>query len=284
MRHKLNPTFSEFMRALVRPTTYNITKNKHIVFGLIMGVPFPALMLWQDFICSNIAFTLRNLASRFTVHPYHYFFIFFPFLTGIVIGAFGTIRRKSKKRISSLIAKLEAMSLADTLTDLFNRRHFEEELAKEFQRASRNSSPFAIISMDMDNLKELNDTEGHPVGDNILRAIGLIVNENSRLYDVPARLGGDEFMVLLPNTTEEEALVFAERLHEHISRHDFTKNGASGKMNISVSIGVANYPLDGKEVSQVTEAADRALYAAKKRGKDCVCSSIDENNLRIRST
>ncbi len=270
MPHKLNPTFAEFIFALVRPTTFNITKNKHIVFGLLLGLPIPALMLWLDFYISGTAFTFTNLALKFVEHPFHYFFIFTPFLTGIIFGAFGTIRRENNERIATLIGKLETMSNTDALTGLYNRRYFEIELDKEYQRASRSASPFAVVCIDLDNLKELNDTDGHITGDRVLRSIGEITRKNCRLYDVPARHGGDEYTVLLPNTTGAHAVSFARRLCEHIAAYGFAQEGVSGNIPITVSIGVATYPDNGKDIGAIMEAADGALYEAKRRGRNCI--------------
>ncbi len=268
MPHKLNPTFAEFIYALVRPGTFNITKNKHIIFGLLLGLPIPALMIWLDFYVSGTIFTFTNLALKFVEHPFHYFFIFTPFLTGVIFGAFGTISRENNERIAALIEKLEVMSNTDALTGIYNRRYFEIELGKEYQRASRSASPFAVACVDLDNLKELNDTDGHLTGDRVLQNIGEIIRKNCRLYDVPARLGGDEYAILLPNTTGSHAVSFASRLCEHIAAHNFAQEGASGNIPITVSIGVATYPDDGRDVGAVMKSADSALYEAKHRGRN----------------
>jgi diguanylate cyclase (GGDEF)-like protein len=268
MPHSLNTTFGEFMRALARPNTYNITKNKHIVFGMLLGLLFPILMIWLDFYISGDEFSLEELGRKFVEHPFHYLFIFIPFVTGVIFGAFGTIRRENNERIAALIEQLQLISNTDTLTELYNRRYFEAELEKEFQRASRTASPFAIVSIDLDNLKAINDTCGHPAGDRVLQAIGKIARGNCRLYDVPARLGGDEFVVLLPNTTMAHSVTFAQRLCDQIAGHDFSLEGVVKKRPVTVSVGVASYPEQGQEVSVVMQAADKALYEAKRRGRN----------------
>ncbi|MCK4858886.1 MAG: diguanylate cyclase, partial [candidate division Zixibacteria bacterium] len=190
MKHKLNPTFSEFLYALIR-----LRINKNIIFGLILGLPFPILLMWQDFYSSGWAFSLENLGLKLSEHSYHYIFIFLPILTGLVAGVFGSVRRDSARRIKALIEELEKLSNVDSLTTLYTRRYFDCEIAKEFQRASRNNTTFAVVAIDLDNLKALNDNDGHPVGDAVLESIGRIIHENSRIYDVPARLGGDEFTI-----------------------------------------------------------------------------------------
>ncbi len=263
--YKLNPTFNEFMYALIR-----LHINKNIIFGLILGLPFPVLLMWQDFYSSGWAFSLEKLGLKLSEHSYHYFFIFLPIITGLVAGVFGSVREKSSRRIKALIEELEKLSNIDSLTTLYTRRYFDSEIAKEFQRASRNNTTFAIAAVDLDKLKALNDTDGHPVGDAVLESIGRIVHENCRLYDVPARLGGDEFSILLPNTTEEHAITVAKRLRDQIDKHDFAEAGISGKTPITISIGVANYPDDGDTIATVMKAADKALYDAKSCGRNCI--------------
>ena len=121
--------------------------------------------MWQDFYSSSTNFTIANLGQKLAAHPYHYIFFVVPILTGLVAGVFGSVRDKSARRINDLIEELEKLSNVDSLTTLYARRYFDSEIAKEFQRASRNHTTFALAAIDLDNLKQLNDTEGHPIGD-----------------------------------------------------------------------------------------------------------------------
>jgi diguanylate cyclase (GGDEF)-like protein len=269
MTQRLSPTLAEFLRALTRPNTFNITRNRHIIFGLLLGLPIPILVLWLDFYLTGKGpFCLAAVLERFALRPFHYLFLFVPFISGIILGAFGTIRRESNQRIQSLIEQLEFLSNTDPLTSLYNRRYFDAELEKEFQRASRGGESFSIVMFDVDNLKALNDSDGHATGSQVLRTIGRITHANCRLYDVPARYGGDEFIALLPNTTKERATAFARRLFEAVKTHDFSADGVSGKVPVSVSIGAATYPDDAGDAHCVVECADAALYRAKKGGRD----------------
>jgi len=268
MAQRLGTTLGEFLRALTRPNTFNITKNRHIIFGLLLGLPIPVLVLWLDFyLTGKEPFSAGAILERFALRPFHYFFLFVPFISGVILGAFGTIRRESNQRIQSLIEQLEFLSNTDPLTSLYNRRYFDAELEKEFQRASRGGESFSVVMFDVDNLKALNDSDGHAVGSRALKTVGGIARANCRLYDVPARYGGDEFIVLLPNTAKEPATTFAKRVLEAVERRDFADDGVSGRVPVSVSIGVATYPDDADDAHRVVECADLALYSAKKGGR-----------------
>jgi diguanylate cyclase (GGDEF)-like protein len=268
MAYRLNPTLAEFLRALKRPNTFNITKNRHIIFGLLLGLPIPILVLWLDlYLTGRGPVSLSAILERFALRPFHYLFLFVPFITGIILGAFGTIRRENDQRIQALIEQLETLSNMDPLTALYNRRYFDVEMEKEYQRASRGGESFSIVMFDVDNLKTLNDLDGHAAGSKVLKAIGRIAHANCRLYDVPARYGGDEFIFLLPNTTKEHAMAFARRLFDAVKKHDFNEDGVSGRSPVSISIGVAAYPDDAGGVHEVVECADAAMYVAKKGGR-----------------
>jgi diguanylate cyclase (GGDEF)-like protein len=268
MSYRLNPTLAEFLRALARANTFNITRNKHIIFGLLLGIPIPILVLWLDiYPTGKGTLTLSAVLERLALHPGYHLFLIVPFITGIILGAFGTIRRDNNQRMENLIKQLEVLSNTDPLTALYNRRYFDAELGKECQRASRGKERFSIVMFDMDNLKLLNDRDGHAVGSKALQAVGKITRSNVRLYDVPARYGGDEFIVLLPNTAKEHASAFARRLLEEMRKHDFRLEGVSGSAPVSVSIGVAAYPDDAGDARGVLECADAALYRAKKEGR-----------------
>ncbi len=162
---------------------------------------------------------------------------------------------------SQLYARAEQRARIDELTELFNRRHFEERLKEEIARHSRYSNAFSLLMLDLDNLKTYNDIYGHPAGDEILKQIGSIIRSSIRNADQAFRYGGDEFTVILPQTSGEDAYVVAERVREQIASEMKAKEIA-----ITCSIGLASYPSDGVMSGELITATDTALYYAKRTG------------------
>ena len=164
---------------------------------------------------------------------------------------------------------LEQLSLTDALTRLHNHRFFQDRLALEIRRSDRNGEPLALILMDIDDFKSLNDRYGHAVGDEVLRRVGHVINNTVRGIDLPARYGGEEFAVLAPSTPQQGALALAEKLRMAVRSSRFRREGIEGEraLSVTLSIGVAVYAGDPKSFFN---DADRALYRAKAAGKDCV--------------
>jgi diguanylate cyclase (GGDEF)-like protein len=164
---------------------------------------------------------------------------------------------------------LEQLSFTDGLTRLHNHRYFQDRLRVEVRRADRTGEQLALLLVDIDDFKALNDRHGHAVGDNVLRRVGSVINESVREADLPARYGGEEFVVLAPHTGKVGALALAEKLRAAISRARFEGEGTSAvaEIQVSVSIGVSVY---GGDARRLFNDADRALYQAKATGKDCV--------------
>jgi two-component system cell cycle response regulator len=171
-----------------------------------------------------------------------------------------------------LYRQIARISVTDGLTGLTNVRHFRELAQREHSRAGRHKDPYAILMMDIDHFKKVNDLYGHPVGDIVLREMAMIFREAVRLTDLPARYGGEEFVVLLPQTRLPEAGVVGDRIREAVERKVFA--APSPMIRCTVSIGIADYlpGMDGTEKT-VIERADQALYAAKRGGRNrVVCS------------
>ncbi|MFZ5482190.1 MAG: diguanylate cyclase [Myxococcota bacterium] len=162
--------------------------------------------------------------------------------------------------------RLEHLAVTDGLTGLRNHRHFQESLAAEVARASRTDRPFGLLMVDVDHFKRLNDTLGHPAGDEILRAISDAIAAAVRATDGVARYGGEEFAVLLPDTDAEGSAVLAERVRAAVAA--LPPEGS--RPLVSVSVGVASWPRDGRDATSLVAAADRALYAAKRTGRNRV--------------
>ena len=161
--------------------------------------------------------------------------------------------------------ELREQAIRDALTGLFNRRFLEETLAHEVARASRGDTTFGLLMFDIDNFKELNDTYGHAGGDAVLRGVGKIMSQRLRAQDVACRFGGDEFIVVMPETSLENAghkgLELLGRLqHMHREPVDMPLPG------MSFSMGVAAFPEHGRTGKELLDAVDAALYRAKQQG------------------
>jgi diguanylate cyclase (GGDEF)-like protein len=165
-----------------------------------------------------------------------------------------------------LHAKTVAMAEVDGLTGVYNRRHYEEEIARNLEAAARTGSAFAMVILDPDRFKRINDAHGHLVGDQVLKEIARLLVENVRGTDVVARYGGDEFVVLLAETSVQAAAQVAEKLRDRVKQSALAGGVVSG---LTLSAGVAGS--QGRESpEQLFERADRALYAAKEGGRDRV--------------
>jgi diguanylate cyclase (GGDEF)-like protein len=172
--------------------------------------------------------------------------------------------------------ELEQLSATDGLTGLFNHRHFQAQFLREAKRAERNASPLCLVLVDVDDFKHLNDSLGHSAGDRVLEEIAGAMLGQIRGADYLARYGGEEFVLLLPQTNVEGGLALAEKVRGAVEALDIPVIGPEGRVQVTVSIGLAPYAL-GPEAT--FEAADRALYEAKAAGKNraLVASSSDED-------
>ena len=168
---------------------------------------------------------------------------------------------------------LASMVLSDPLTGCLNRRGFDQALAREVGRASRSGSALALLALDLDHFKLINDTHGHLLGDEVLRAAGALLNRACRTGDVVARTGGEEFTVLLPDTDAAGAFQFASRLCDLVRGHPFPPSAPGGEpIRVTTSIGVvAGAPEPRGDFTALFSArADVALYVAKRSGRDRV--------------
>jgi len=167
---------------------------------------------------------------------------------------------------AELLEQLRRSAAVDGLTGIANRRSFDEALGREVARAARTGGALGIVLIDLDHFKRLNDGYGHLAGDEALRAVASALRDSSRSPDSVARFGGEEFAVLLPDADAEETAAVAERLRELVAR-------TPAPEPITASFGTATYPADGRSGTELVEAADRALYAAKRDGRDRVVSA-----------
>ena len=173
-----------------------------------------------------------------------------------------------------LVAGIQKVASRDTLTGAFNRRRLEEEATRLQSRCRRTGDNFAVMLIDIDQFKYVNDNYGHPVGDEVLRNLATIAQASIRTEDYFARYGGDEFCILLPSTSAEDALGLAERLR--LSYATRMRSVAGFTLNSTVSIGIADSFRLGLDFKAIIAAADTALYEAKQSGRNRVIAYASE--------
>jgi diguanylate cyclase (GGDEF)-like protein len=164
---------------------------------------------------------------------------------------------------------LRDRSIRDPLTGLFNRRYLEETLEREISRSARSGKPIGLMMLDIDHFKQFNDTFGHLGGDALIRELGALLHDHTRVEDAACRYGGDEFVVLLPESSLDVTLLRAEEIRQTASQFNIMHEG-SVLSAITLTVGVAAYPHHGANMDELIHAADEALYRAKHEGGDRV--------------
>jgi diguanylate cyclase (GGDEF)-like protein len=180
-----------------------------------------------------------------------------PGLAGILFGYLLAYNRM-------LSDQMRKMAYTDSLTGLYNRLHFNQFLEAEIDKSKRYGSKLSIIFFDLDHFKQINDTHGHVVGDNILKEIALIISEANRSSDIFARYGGEEFIILAASTNIKGAHDHARRLKQDVEQHQFSIG------RVTCSFGVTELIPETDTLSTLIERADAALYDAKAAGRNCV--------------
>jgi diguanylate cyclase (GGDEF)-like protein len=173
------------------------------------------------------------------------------------------------------VHRLAYAATVDALTGLFNRTYLDVRLLEEVERAKRGSSPLTLLMADIDGFKLINDTHGHQMGDAVLQAVASTARSAVRVFDVCARYGGDEFAILMPSSDHASAVTCAERIRQRVA--DYLSDGDAARRlpPITISIGVAVID-EGDAPADLVGRADRCLYKAKARGKNCVCLSSND--------
>ncbi|MDR0623493.1 MAG: diguanylate cyclase [Treponema sp.] len=198
-----------------------------------------------------------------------------PFKNAIVIA-----RVKTHIQIVHQIRMIERLGLVDPLTDIPNRRCFDDRLGIEWRRAVREKTPLAFLMMDVDKFKNYNDTWGHPQGDVLLKAISRVFTSAARRPgDLAARIGGEEFGVLLPDADLKAALSIAEEIRSRIEKLKIPAADGKTETSATISIGaVSLVPAKDMLIADFISTADRRLYAAKERGRNQVCSEENQGS------
>jgi len=186
--------------------------------------------------------------------------------------------RQARDELQTAHDELAALAVTDPLTGLPNHRALVTALEQELERAQRYHHPCAVLFVDLDHFKALNDGYGHAAGDAALRELGVVVRSCLRNIDIIGRWGGEEFLALLPETNEEAALKTAERIRSAIAAHIFS---AGGGMHLTSSLGVAVYPNHALDRSALVAAADLAMYVAKKLGRNQTRSASDPTTVSL---
>ena len=174
----------------------------------------------------------------------------------------------SRLGMQSLNHQLEMMSRVDGLTGLCNRHFWEEQFVMEYKRDKRSKSPSALIMIDIDNLKKVNDTYGHPAGDEVIKALASVIKKATRETDIAGRYGGEEFAIILPDTPIANVEFVAERIRRLVEKYTVAYDEINVKFTIS--LGIAGFKHSQKDSTHWLDAADKALYQAKNLGKNRV--------------
>lgn len=182
--------------------------------------------------------------------------------------------------VSRRSRELESLANTDPLTGLSNVRHLHQELGHSLEVSKRYDQPFALLVLDIDGLKRVNDARGHAAGDRVLVQVALALRRSVRNVDTPARIGGDEFCVLAPHQTAESARTLGERLAQAVTAE--TADG--GEAGVGISIGVVACPEHGDEAESLLEVADQAMYRAKAGGDQVAVGDPTEPEIKVEKT
>jgi len=222
-------------------------RNKLLIYLFYVGLScFLTIFL-------NILHTLYVLKIPLTVASF-----IIPTFAGLLFGLM-------LAHIKALSAKLRDIAYTDSLTNIYNRLHFAHFLDAEIDKVKRYGGTFSIIFFDLDHFKEVNDTYGHMIGDDILACVTEIVSKANRSADIFARYGGEEFIILTPETDISGALIHAERLRNDIDKFEFKTVG-----HVTSSFGVTEFIAEKDNVETLLERVDKALYLSKEYGRNRV--------------
>jgi diguanylate cyclase (GGDEF)-like protein len=248
------------LAVLAIDTFRNIFENTYfgLYFGSLYGLMPPEIgsVLGQPVLL--IVPKLLNLAAGGAV-------------LGLLLLRWLPLAVRERGRAEQHASDLETLAAIDWLTGIYNRRHFETLARAELARCQRYMRPLSILMIDIDHFKAVNDRLGHAAGDRVLQTVAAVCRSAKRDSDIVARVGGEEFAVMLPETTEQAAQQFAERLRQQVRDCSPTIDGE--KLDVAVSIGIAAATLSTSGIESLLRRADQALYEAKRAGRDQVVVS-----------
>jgi len=181
------------------------------------------------------------------------------------------------KELQKTQEKLKQMAVTDGLTGLHNYRSFMHQLHMEISRSERFHLPVSLVMLDIDFFKDYNDTYGHPNGDKVLKSFAELVKKNIREVDFFARYGGEEFSIILPGTDKKSAVKAAEKLRLIVEKKSFPMENKNETGKITISLGVAAFPDDAEDEKKLIRLADKALYQAKRNGRNRTAVIRDKN-------
>jgi diguanylate cyclase (GGDEF)-like protein/PAS domain S-box-containing protein len=176
--------------------------------------------------------------------------------------------KEKLKEIEMMKEEAIRLSYTDDLTGIYNHRFFIEQLTLEVERQKRYPTPLSLLMIDIDYFKHYNDNNGHLAGDQVLKAIAILIQHGVRQSDIVARYGGEEFSAILINTGREEALEIAERVRRNVADTRFPNENAQPNKDLTVSVGVATFSSSISTLTDLIREADHALYLAKKCGRN----------------
>ncbi len=239
--------------------------TRYALFGVLVGLLAPAGLLvyalatrrWFD----PVAFSAALAAGGTIVFG----------VIGSMIGRRDEILLRRNSELAALSGKLAELSTTDALTGIDNRRSFDERLAMEMARAQRYDIPCALVMIDLDRFKAVNDRHGHQAGDEVLRHVAALVNSERRSGDMVARYGGEELAAILSHTSAADAAAWAERVRTRLENEP--TRWRDGVLPVTASFGVASAPPRAARAAALIEGSDHALYAAKQRGGNVVVAN-----------
>lgn len=192
-------------------------------------------------------------------------------LSSTIAALLSVMMMEYLRKSSLLMLQLQKNSSTDHLTGLHNMRNFEARLSTFSQTAEYHQQKLSLIMIDIDHFKVINDTYGHPAGDAVLKQLGDLLSTSSRSQDDVSRYGGEEFAILLPQTSPSLVVEIAERIRKTVQKHRFILPSGQA-IHLTISLGVATYPDLTKDTKDLVKKADDALYQAKNKGRNHVCS------------
>ncbi len=245
----------------------NLNLAKRLIIGSFIGglvgylILNPGFILLDDYLLYNNNTGLETILSSFTALHIKtaIFFIIIGIVAGLLQGLYGY-------KMNLLLEKTKLLSNTDALTSLYNRRYLMDELDKEIERSKRYTKSLTLMIADIDDFRDSNNTYGHIYGDRILQLLAKLLIGSTRKVDIVTRYGGDEFIIIMPETGKSMANILALRLLKKLNKYPYKNKKFPIKTKIRISIGIASFPDDAKNIIDLIHNADLALYKAKEKG------------------